>query len=330
MNRGYLVLAIIWLCLIAFGVYTYKLIHKHQLKLRKEQEVIATSAVAHENNIIVFGSSDENIFTTDEFLKELALRDARIDVAVTSKKFDALKKKEIAATVVDLDSFVKNYKEDLNAVIILSCGQDYSDKLLVIRRDIIIQNPNLVKNFAKAYFSTIFNYKLSGINAKNNYAYFNINGKSQRHLDSDLLKIIRVTGDPTHGKLNTLYYDDILRSLYKENFHPISQVVDVQDWSTLKKVEISFSDLQFYSGNSTLNDFAVGTLTEVCDLLTNFPQYYLVINSSSNNNDLSNSRANSVIDFLVEHGIDKKRMQITTNYNKDRIGVSLELKEIEF
>lgn len=133
----------------------------------------------------------------------------------------------------------------------------YIIDVIVVSRDFLLKNEDVVKDVVECYFSANFAYrskmstliaddaKASGEpltpemaknltekilwkNTQENYAHFGLTtGHNYQHIEDMLANITKVliktgaiSSDPTGGKYNVLYYDKIMRSLFDSNFHP--------------------------------------------------------------------------------------------------------------
>jgi len=131
--------------------------------------------------------------------------------------------------------------------------------VLVVQKEYLDQNEEVVKDIVEAYFTAAFKYQseakklqlvlqdakelgeplkesraknlVSGIawkNTQSNYAHFGIHpAKSVSHIEDTIERISKVlmstsgmSSDPTGGRPNLLYYDAILKELAAADFHP--------------------------------------------------------------------------------------------------------------
>jgi ABC-type nitrate/sulfonate/bicarbonate transport system substrate-binding protein/outer membrane protein OmpA-like peptidoglycan-associated protein len=149
----------------------------------------------------------------------------------------------------------QNYKVLMDS----SRFRDYILDVLVVNRDFLIKNEEVVRRIVESYFRA--NYDLSvkedlvrldanlsapdaksvaeGIswrNTQENYAQFGFSRQpGYGHIEDSIVKITRVLmqggtikSDPTAGNPNVFYYDKILRSLFESNFHPGNNEEQVQ------------------------------------------------------------------------------------------------------
>ena len=146
----------------------------------------------------------------------------------------------------------------------------YIVDVIVVNRDFLVKNENVVKTFIEGYFDTNYSFKskmdeltfadakangeplklemakklttkIRWKNTQENYAHFGFtSGHGYQHIEDMLVNITKVlvkTGaikaDPTAGQPNLLYYDKILRAMFDNNFHPGNTDEDVAAEKTL-------------------------------------------------------------------------------------------------
>lgn len=135
----------------------------------------------------------------------------------------------------------------------------YIVDVIVVNRDFLLKNEELVLNTIKAYRTTMFNYRRSpdmvalvqkdsqqigqpvteaqavdlvdGIwwkNTQESFAHFGLtSGTGLQHIEDIcnnisrvLLKTGAISADPTGGQPNKLYYDGVVRKLFDSSWHP--------------------------------------------------------------------------------------------------------------
>lgn len=132
----------------------------------------------------------------------------------------------------------------------------YIVDVIVVNRNFLFSNRNVVQDFVKCYFKCNYNFRnkmtelvlddaknqgtpvsskqaealVSGIwwkNTQENYCHFGLKRGNVQHIEDIIVNITRVllkTGaiskDPTDGKPNLLYHSEILAEIEKANFHP--------------------------------------------------------------------------------------------------------------
>ena len=264
--------------------------------------------------------------------------------------------------------------------------KDYIVDVAVVSRDYLIKNKQVVQDICEAYFTAMYNKQDSlvqlvtedakasgepvtkdqaiklarGIRFKNlqeNYAHFGIRGgHSLQHIEGIIEEIIRlqvkadvITSDPTNGSYNLLYYNNILESLFNNNFHPGVTNEDIRDeeqlvaltdeeWAKLQPVgTLQVPRLQFRRGTSRLNPASERTLTDLKERLTKWPQYYLIVrgNASSRgdveaNKRLAEARAKTAVDWLVSNGVDNNRIKGESSKPNGSTTVAFILVEIPY
>jgi ABC-type nitrate/sulfonate/bicarbonate transport system substrate-binding protein len=156
------------------------------------------------------------------------------------------------------EPYVSKILENPNMHKVIDSGQfkGYIVDVIVVNRNFLYSNKEVVQEFVKAYFKCNYNYRdkmhdlvlsdskelgtpvsskqaealVSGIwwkNTQENYCHFGIKRGNVQHIEDIIVNITRVlvkTGaiskDPTGGKPNLLYHSDILAEMEKTNFHP--------------------------------------------------------------------------------------------------------------
>jgi ABC-type nitrate/sulfonate/bicarbonate transport system substrate-binding protein len=193
---------------------------------------------------------------------------------------------------------------------------------------------------------------VDGIRWKNtleNYAHFGLLPADQTRglqlIEDMIVRITRVlqkTGavadNPLPGGPTQLFYDDILRSLQSDDFHPgrALQVINdtgatldeiradtelpalsEQQWDRLVAVgEMQTAPISFARGTARLNIQSERELTALAERLRQWPQYYLTIVGHTRGNgdpeanrQLANNRAQAAADFLRQAGLHANRLR---------------------
>lgn len=145
---------------------------------------------------------------------------------------------------------------NVHTVIDSSRFKGYIVDVLVVNRDYLYKNRDVVKSTISAYLRAVNHHRdkmkeliiadqaalgeglsdrqatelVAGIvwkNTQENYAHFGTGGKTLQHVEDmiiNLTNVLRTTGaiqtDPTKGKPNLLYYPDLMEELASSNFHP--------------------------------------------------------------------------------------------------------------
>lgn len=146
---------------------------------------------------------------------------------------------------------------DYRIVVDSSKFSGYIVDVLVVQRDFLIKNEDVVSNIVKAYLTTVFNNRnkmvdmvvadakalgepltkeqaeklVEGIwwkNTQENFAHFGMTTAPGiqpmedicRNISNVLLKTGAMSKDPTNGRPNLMYYDGIMRKLFDSSWHP--------------------------------------------------------------------------------------------------------------
>jgi outer membrane protein OmpA-like peptidoglycan-associated protein len=132
----------------------------------------------------------------------------------------------------------------------------YIVDVIVVNRDFLYKNNQVVKDIIRSYFFAVFQHKekmvdlvmddarkagqplskkqaeelVEGIwfkNTQENYSHFGVKGKTLQHVEDMILNLTKVlektntiSKDPTGGHPEQLYYTQILEELSNANFHP--------------------------------------------------------------------------------------------------------------
>lgn len=182
------------------------------------------------------------------------------------------------------EPYVSKVLENPQYKVIIDSGKfrDYIVDVMVVSRDFLVKNREVVRNIAEAYFTTMYNLggDLTGLvskdakalgtnltpeqttklaqsiqfkNTQENYAHFGLRGGyNLQHVEGMIEEIIRlqlrrkaITSDPTQGSSNKLYYDGILADMFNDNFHPgLSNEAIRQDQQLAALTEDQWQKLQ--------------------------------------------------------------------------------------
>ena len=277
---------------------------------------------------------------------------------------------------------VSKAKRDKDTVVLLDSSKvkGYIVDALVIRREFLIDHYPIAKTFVEQYARSVYhnqsdrvttvlddakslNIPLTTSDAENivrgiawkntleNMAHFGLmaNQGSHENIEAILHKISDVlvqTGalerKPLDGQFSTLYFDQILKDMQSENFHPsrslnVIQGMDIAvdnetlnstqelqalsetQWQSLIPVgELRVAPIQFGRGTARLSLQSKRELENLATLLQSWPQYYLIIHGQVRPGGdeqaalkLAESRANSALEVLAEQGIARQRMKAT-------------------
>ena len=190
-------------------------------------------------------------------------------------------------------------------------------------------------------------------NTQENYAHFGLaprtESKDIQHLEDIVEKITQVLmttraldRDPLAGKPNTIYYDDILRGLRAEDFHP-AQKISILDgveeptldpvaaalelpplsdaqWDNLAQVgELRVKPIAFGRGGARINVQSQRELEDLAKRLASLPNYYVVVvgnaraeGNADANRALAEQRAAATVTALRERGLHPNRVRART------------------
>ncbi len=253
----------------------------------------------------------------------------------------------------------------------------YIVDVLVVRREFLINNYDAVKTLVEDYARTVYanqtkmvemvlndaditGCKMSrteaeqivkGIEWKNtleNYAHFGLkDNTSFENIEDMIMKITNVlvkTGtfdsDPLEGTVSSLYFNQILKGMIENNFHPgrnISVLTDMDlgesdeilretrklskltpsQWNSLVQVgELNVKPINFGRGTSRVNVKSRHDLVELVEILKSWPQYYLTVTGrvrlGGNEQEalkLAKARADAAVAVLVDNGITSDRIR---------------------
>jgi len=174
-------------------------------------------------------------------------------------------------------------------------------------------------------------------NTSENYAHMGLNNdKPLQHVEdmiqnitSVLLSTGAISKDPTNGTPNDLFHNGILLQLQNDNFHPglVEEsirkdsdnlpVLSDEEWKKLIPVgTLQVPTIVFARGTARITEQSEITLGELIEKLKSWPQYYLTIRGNASlqgdieaNKALAISRAKTVEQYLLDHGIGATRVK---------------------
>lgn len=205
----------------------------------------------------------------------------KVDGAEAVYKYYRNAKPESQQVFVVWEPYVTKIKENPNihTVIDSSRFRGYIVDVLVVSRDFLIKNEEMVQDFIESYFrahhqvksrisdaliedsrlagnpltSEQANNLIKGIwwkNTQENYCHLGIkNDGGFQHIEdmiancsNVLLTTKAIASDPTNGKFNLLYYKNILANLASRNFHP--EIGEVAKNETVKLKSLTEKEWQ--------------------------------------------------------------------------------------
>jgi len=276
---------------------------------------------------------------------------------------------------------VSKARRDESTVVLIDSSKlrGYIVDVLVVRRELLVNDYPLAKTFIEHYARMVYEHRdgmtqvifddskklgsnlseadaentVAGIDWKNtleNMAYFGLlkNQPDAENIEDIIIKITDVllkTGaletDPLGGNVRSLYYDQILKDMKAENFHPgrllnvvqgmdlgksderlqVSQALEKlnpEQWESLLPVgELRVEPIQFGRGTNRLTLKGKREVEALASKLKSWPNYYLMITGRVRQGgdesaalELAQSRANATLDVLIENGISRKRLKI--------------------
>jgi outer membrane protein OmpA-like peptidoglycan-associated protein len=180
-----------------------------------------------------------------------------------------------AATQVDplvfvlWEPYVTKMNENPNTYIVVDSERfrGFIVDVLVVNRDYLLKNPEVVQDVVGCYFRAAYQYRdrmvelvledakqtgtplnktqaenlVNGIwwkNTQENFAHFGIGGRQHavqlledmiRNIGKVLLTTKAIEKDPTGGQPTSLYYDEVMRALETSNFHPALADEQIRD-----------------------------------------------------------------------------------------------------
>ncbi len=367
----WLISAIVWICVLFICVFMYKhwwtpiKEYKNQQRAIEENQatIEKTSAPFRYQNVARIGADKfagygpfrSSTFTEQCNSYSLSV-DFQDDYEDCSQKIKDIKDAKLDLAVISIDKLVKcsadlkDFPATIVAVLSESKGEFY---VLVVRRDYLLKNKEIVEQVVKAYLTTI--YKEHPVvesvvfkNTQNNFGYFGFIKKTDlphieqicRNSINGLIKSDVIKTDPTNNKPNILYFNDIMYSLFKLTWHPAHgtelPTLPDSEWANLKPMEllIPIPNLIFIRGTDSLSPANQVILTNLISQLKITPQCYLLVKSSVStsgdeeaNLKLSNNRAESVVKWLISHGVNSNRIRSESNKASGSATVSFVLYE---
>lgn len=156
-----------------------------------------------------------------------------------------------------------------------------------------------------------------------------------------LLKTRALASDPLGGKYSTLYFDQILATMQREQFHPAKgadvipglgpsaaadeqvrsdqaiRALSPEQWSQLQPVgELRAEPVVFARGSATVSQASERDLQALARRLESFPEFYVRIigqtraeGDAEANRRLAQARAEAVAQSLRAHGINPDRLR---------------------
>lgn len=197
-----------------------------------------------------------------------------------------------------------------------------------------------------------------------NYAHFGLLSAQEtqglRYLEdiitdiSDVLvKTEALSRDPVAGQAHTFFYDQVLRKLQAERFHPgrkinILKDIDLgketdqlrgeaelpplsdREWEQLVAVgTMQIEPISFGRGKATISRASRRSLLALAKKVKAWPEYYLLVTGHARaegdaeaNRRLATQRAEHVVEFLVQQGIGKNRTRARTAEPSTRGGAA--------
>lgn len=188
-------------------------------------------------------------------------------------------------------------------------------------------------------------------NTVDNYAHFGLEKNAasinQTYLEDMIgnimgvfIKTKSISNDPLNGQYNTLYYDQILKNLQANQFHPgqdlnlitglqpkeetsgsniASSATPLNDrqWENLMPVgELQVNAIGFVRGSSNVSRSSQREIVSLVKRLQSFPNFYLEVigqtraeGNADANRRLAEARANAVADLLKQNGLPDWRIR---------------------
>ena len=268
-------------------------------------------------------------------------------------------------------------EKDAHILLDSSRLKGYIVDVLVVRREFLIDNFDVVRKVLEAYARTAYSYRnkmvglvtedakllnesiskneaeqtVKGIEWKStleNYAHFGLQkSNSLENIEDIIMKITEVlikTGalqdDPMNGKVHSLYFNKILKSMKERDFHPGKEInvitgMDLGDdestlreaeklkkltarqWLSLVKVgELRVRPIKFGRGTARINIKSRHELEALAKILKSWPQYYLTVTGKVRPGGeadealkLAKARADATVAVLLENGIQIERIR---------------------
>lgn len=266
------------------------------------------------------------------------------------------------------EPFVSKIRQNPNTIVLASTEQTrgYIVDVLVANRKFLVDNPDVVQEVLACYFRTVYEYRdrmpelvyedakrtetplsrkeadnvVQGIrwrNTQENFAHMGLVDNQSLELIEDMISKITsvleetgaITGDPTQGQPQSLFYNQALAQLQQSNFYPslaaeqiredrvVLPALSDSDWDNLQEHgTFKVPPLVFARGTSRLTSRSQLILDRLKTALVSSPQYYLSVRGNASlkgdlqaNTALAQSRSKAVVEYLIQAGIDKQRVR---------------------
>ncbi len=258
----------------------------------------------------------------------------------------------------------------------------YIVDVLVVNRDFLLKNKSVVLDVVGSYFRSAYHYRgdmvdlvyedarnsgqsltreqaksiTKGIwwkNTQENFAHFGLRSTKSIQLLEDMIDNVSrtlvttgaMTHDPTNGRPTQLYFDQILKTLQSNDFHPGLSSESVRDdkielsalsdeqWATLTPVgTLNVPRLSFARGTDRLTGSSQRTLDDLVNSLTSLPRAYVMVQGDVNqrgdldaNKVLAVKRADAASKYLIEAGVDSNRIHAQAGKPSNTSSVSFVL-----
>lgn len=259
---------------------------------------------------------------------------------------------------------------NLHIIVDSSKFRDYIVDVLVVSRDFLIKDRQGAKSLVEAYFRANYDHQakmvdtvladgrltgevmsrlqseklVSGIRWENvleNYAQMGIltgdpSGLQNienmiENINTVLVRSKAISGDPTKGHPNMLYYNQLLGEMQSSGWHPgsteesngsirkdgkLDSLTDEQWGSLLPVGNLQVDQIIFARGTDRLTDEAKSVLDSLVKHLKTWPTYYVAVkgNASTEGDAEANKllvvrRATAAAAYLADQGIDKNRIR---------------------
>ena len=257
--------------------------------------------------------------------------------------------------------------------------QGYIVDVVVVNRQFLTEHREVVDMFTRSYFSVlnkhsermnslVFNDSkvlgssmsreesekvAEGIWWKNtveNYHHFGLVDDRKLQLLEDmivnitavLIKTGAISSDPTNGRPNLLYFDEVLKAMQssfnagtiqeaiKDFAKPLPALTDRQ-WDALAPVgKLNVQEIRFSRGRPDISEESYVILDRLIDTLATWPDYYVVVSGNVSNRgdveankELSLMRAEAVRKYLAQKGVSSNRMKV-------KVGKIGKISSVEF
>lgn len=284
------------------------------------------------------------------------------------------------------EPYVSKMMENPNVHTIISSRDlfGYIVDVLVVSRDYLSKNRDVVKDVLECYFRAAYEHRgnmaelvfddakrngqalskkqaeslVNGIQWKDtqhNYAHFGIGSHANvQHIEDMvenitevLTKTSAIPRDPTNGQPADLFHKALLEELEGENFHPAGlheidgqisfrELTDAQ-WKELTPVgTLRVPELAFARSSSRLLSSSLDILDDLAKTLQT-SQYYVRIHGNAKragdlelNKSLAAERAQAATDYLIERGIDPRRIRSLGAEPSDASSVTFMLGQLPY